>query len=93
MTLRSYFDHVSTGELDAATALRMKLARDAGREAGRHVLTTAKERADSAAFGLLDFLATVLVRFYGPADAGAVFRHYAEVVERQADPREPGVER
>lgn len=84
---RSYFDHVSTGELDAGTALTMKLARDAGREAGRHVLATAQERADSAAFGLLDYLAAALVRMYGPTDTAAVFRHYSEVVGRQADPR------
>jgi hypothetical protein len=86
---KSYFDHVATGELDAATALTMKLAREAGREAGRHVLATAQERSDSAAFGLLDFLAGALVRMYGPDEAAAVFRHYAEVVGRQAGPREP----
>ncbi|GGD19950.1 hypothetical protein [Aureimonas glaciei] len=89
---KSYFDHVATGELDAATALTMKLAREAGREAGRHVLATAQERADSAAFGLLDYLAAALVRMYGPDDAAAVLRHYADVVGRQADPREADAE-
>lgn len=88
MAIRSYFDHVATGELDAATALAMKLTRDAGREAGRHVLATAQDRADSAAFGLLDLLAVRLVGWYGPEEAGAVLRHYATVCERQT-PKEP----
>ncbi|WP_062114052.1 hypothetical protein [Aureimonas sp. AU40] len=80
---KSYFDHVQTGELDAGTALTMKLTRDAGRKAVAEVLGLAAGRRDSAAFGMLDALAVEMVRVYGPAQADEVFRHYASVCARQ----------
>jgi len=82
---KSYFDHVASGELDAGTALTMKLSREAGRQAVAQVLKVAAQRRDSAGFGMLDALAVEMVRLYGPAEAGEVFRHYADVCARQSE--------
>ncbi|RUU99446.1 MAG: hypothetical protein EOS20_17180 [Mesorhizobium sp.] len=83
---RSYNDYIKTGQLTDLEAIKHNTVRQGGRVAIAAALAAhARDGlpADAAAFGVLDTIAVKLVEWYGPAAAGEVLRHYAEVCERQ----------
>lgn len=84
---RSYSDYIKTGQMTDLEAIKHNTVRTQGRKAIAGVLAShARDGlpADAAAFGILDTIAVKLVEWYGPAAAGEVLRHYADVCERQA---------
>ncbi|MBZ9821925.1 MULTISPECIES: hypothetical protein [unclassified Mesorhizobium] len=83
---RSYSDYIKSGQMTQLEAIKHNTVRNGGRVAMAGVLAAHVRDglpADAAAFGVLDTLAVRLVEWYGPAGAGEVLRHYAEVCERQ----------
>ncbi|MEI9402344.1 hypothetical protein [Mesorhizobium argentiipisi] len=83
---RSYSDYIKSGQMTQLDAIKHNTVRKGGQVAMAAVLAAHVRDglpADAAAFGVLDALAVKLVEWYGPAAAGEVLRHYAEVCERQ----------
>lgn len=86
MPPRSYSDYIKTGQMTDLQAIKHNTVRNGART---HIAATLAAHvrdgwpADAAAFGILDTIAVKLVEWYGPAAAGEVLRHYAEVCERQ----------
>ncbi|MCB5201686.1 hypothetical protein LH464_04235 [Neorhizobium sp. T786] len=87
MTAKTYHDYIRTGEMTQQEAIKHQSVREASKAGMRATLdATVKQGlpAEVSAFGALDIIAVSLVKWYGPAAAGEVLRHYAEVCERQA---------
>lgn len=83
---KSYSDYIKTGQLDQLTAINYNTVRAQARQTVAKSLAEMVKMdlpADADAFGVLDTVAVRLVEWYGPAQAGEVFRHYAAVCERQ----------
>ena len=83
---RSYLDYIKTGQMTDLQAIKHNTVRGQARIHTAGVLAAHVRDglpADAAAFGVLDTIAVRLVEWYGPAAAGEVLRHYAEVCERQ----------
>lgn len=88
--IKSYSDHIVTGELSQLDAIKNQSVRNGAMTGFASVLASHAKQglpADAAAFGALDVIAVNLVKWYGPAEAAVVLRHYADVCERQPDPR------
>lgn len=85
---KSYSDYVRTGQMDQVEAIKHNTIREQSRQGVTNSLKAFADAglpADAAAFGALDVVAVKLVEWYGAEAAGKVFRHYAEVCERQKD--------
>lgn len=83
---KTYSDYIKTGQMDPLEAIKHQTVRNGGRDGMAHILAkhiAQQLPADAAAFGALDCVAVKFVEWYGPVAAGEVFRHYAEVCERQ----------
>lgn len=84
--VNSYSDYIKTGQMDHLTAIKHNTCRATARTALAKTLAEHVARnlpADASAFGALDTIAVKMVEWYGPSDAATVFRHYADVCERQ----------
>jgi len=84
--IKSYSDHIKTGELSQIDAIKNQSVREAARHAMSMTLAAHVKQelpADAAAFGVLDLIAVKMVEWYGPEAARDVFNHYAEVCGRQ----------
>lgn len=89
---KSYSDYIKTGQMDQLTAIKHNTCRRLAREAVKKTLTEHASHdlpADASAFGMLDVIAVKFVEWYGPAEAAEIFRHYANVSERQAPVKGP----
>lgn len=81
---KTYFDHVKTGAMSAADAMSAQKARATGRSVAASALPSFPAvNQEAYTFGMLDTMAVRFVEWYGPAAAAEVFRHYADICERQ----------
>ena len=86
MTAKSYHDYIRTGQMTQLDAIKHQSVRNASKAGMLSTLRATAEQglpAEAAAFGALDVIAVKLVEWFGPEQTGEVFRHYAEVCERQ----------
>ncbi len=83
---KSYSDYIKTGQMDHLAAIKNNTVRNTSKSGMFQTLANLAGQglpADAGAFGALDAIARMFVKWYGPAATGEVFRHYATVCERQ----------
>lgn len=83
MGFPSYRKYVETGEMTAEEADALDRARDHGRISAQSI-PIGDHPLDAVMLGVLDAACGAIVRKYGAAQAGEIFRHYGEVCERNA---------
>ncbi len=83
--IKSYWDHVKSGDLTPGDAMKYQAVRQEGRVDATARVKAARDAGEPVVFGWLDVIAVFLVTWYGPVAAGEVFRHYAGVCERRGD--------